>query len=100
MPALWGSKVTFVSVSQFWVLALCYPFQSVSGPFVIPCLIVSFGIRKKRKKGVGREERGSKYRRKKQIIISLLLTLNLFGEFWWPSYVPQEEGVGLYFSPF
>ena len=50
MPALWDSKVTFVSVSQFLGLALCSHFRSVSGPFVTPCLIVSLGGRKKRKK--------------------------------------------------
>ena len=50
MPALWDSKMTFVSVSQFLELTLCFPFGSVSGPFVTPHLIVSLGGRKKRKK--------------------------------------------------
>ena len=50
MPALWASKVTFVSVSQFWGLALYSPFGSVSGPFLTPCLIVSLGGRKKKGK--------------------------------------------------
>ena len=50
MPALWDSKVTFVSVSQFWGLALYSPFGSVSGPFLTPCLIVSLGGRKKKGK--------------------------------------------------
>ena len=50
MPALWDSKVTFVSVSQFLRLALCSPFGSVSEPFVLLHLIVSLGGRKKRKK--------------------------------------------------
>ena len=47
MPALWDSKMTFVSVSQFWGLALYSPFGSVSGPFVTPGLIVSLGAREK-----------------------------------------------------
>ena len=46
MPALWDSKVTFVSVSQSLGLALCSLFRSVSGPFVSPHLIVSLGGRK------------------------------------------------------
>ena len=46
MPVLWDSKVTFVSVSEFWELTLCSPFGSVSGPFVTPHLIVSLGVRK------------------------------------------------------
>ena len=48
MPALWDSKVTFVSVSQFLWLALCSAFGSVSGSFLSPGLIVSLGGRKKR----------------------------------------------------
>ena len=55
MPALCDSKVTFVSVSQFWGLALCCPFQYVSGPFVTLHLIISLGRRKKRKKRRGRK---------------------------------------------
>ena len=55
MLSLWDSKVTFVLVSQCLGLALCFPFQSVSGVFVTPCLIVSLGGRKKR----GKKERGS-----------------------------------------
>ena len=47
MPALWDSKVTFVSVSQFWGLALYSPFGSVSG---IQRPIVSLGGRKKKEK--------------------------------------------------
>ena len=47
MPALWDSKVTFVSVSQFLGLALCSPFQSVSEPLT-PRLIVSLGEKKER----------------------------------------------------
>ena len=43
MPALWDSKVTFVSVSWVLGLALCSPFQSVTGPFV-----------RRKKKGRGR----------------------------------------------
>ena len=54
IPALWDSKVTFGSVSQFLVLALCSPFQSFSGPFLTPCLTVSFGGEKK--KGGGKRE--------------------------------------------
>ena len=69
MPALWDSKVTFVSVSQFLGLALFSPFGSISGPFVTPCLIVSLVGRRKR----GKKERGPKKKEKK---ISLLLTLN------------------------
>ena len=45
-----GSKVTFVSVSQFGGLALCSPFGSVSGHFVTPCFIVSLEGRNKRKR--------------------------------------------------
>ena len=40
----------FVSVSQFWELALCTPFGSISGPFTTPGLIVSLGGRKKKGK--------------------------------------------------
>ena len=58
MPALWDSKVTFVSVSQFLRLALCSPFGSVSEPFLTPRLIVSLGGRKKRGKKI--EERKKK----------------------------------------
>ena len=58
MPALWASKVTFVSVSQFLVLALCSPFGSVSGPFIISRLIVSLWGRKQR--GKKREEKKKK----------------------------------------
>ena len=58
MPALWDSKVTFVSVSQFWGLALCSAFASVSEPLVTPRLIVSLGGRKKRGKKI--EERKKK----------------------------------------
>ena len=57
MPALWDSKVTFVSVSQHLGLALCSPFGSVSGHFVTPHPIVSLGGRKKGKKGRGMEEK-------------------------------------------
>ena len=53
MPVLWDSKVTFVSVSQFWGLALCSPFGFVFGPFITPGLIVSLGAREK--KGQKRE---------------------------------------------
>ena len=42
--------MTFVSVSQFWGLALSSLFGSVSGPFIITRLIVSLGGRKKRTK--------------------------------------------------
>ena len=56
IPALWDSKVTFVSVSQFLELALCSPFGSVSRPFVTPRLIVSLGGRKT-KKGKRRERK-------------------------------------------
>ena len=55
MPILWDSKVTFVSVSQCWGLALCSLFGSISGPFVTASLIVSLGERKK-----GKKERGKK----------------------------------------
>ena len=58
MPVLWDSKVTFASVSQFWGLALCSPFGSVSGPCVTPHLIVSLGKRKK--KGGKRKRNGKK----------------------------------------
>ena len=74
MPALWDSKVTFVSVSQFAGLTLCSPFGSVSEPFVTPSLIVTLRERKERgKKGRGMEK------------ISLLVTLNPFREFCWSS---------------
>ena len=65
MPALWNSKVTFVSVSWFLGLALCSPFQSISGPFVTPCLIVSLGRRKK-KVGGGRKREDSKTKGKEK----------------------------------
>ena len=55
MPALWDSKVTFVSVSQHLGLALCSPFGSVFGPFVTPDLIVSLGGIKLKKKEKKRE---------------------------------------------
>ena len=84
MPALWDSKVTFVLVSQFLGLALCYPCGSVSEPFITPGLISHLGEEKK-------EERKK---------ISLLLTLKLFMEFFLSSRMPQEEGAGLRFSPF
>ena len=79
MPALWDSKVTFVSVSQFLRLALCSPFGSVSGPFETPHLIVSLGGRKEG----GKKDRGTNT--KEKIIMSVLLTLNLFSEFCWYS---------------
>ena len=60
MPALWDSKVTFVSVSQFWGLALCSPFRSFSGPFVTPHLIVSLGGGEKK----GKIERIQKERKR------------------------------------
>ena len=67
MPALWDSKVTFVSVSQSLGLALCCLFKSVSGPFVTPCLIVSLGRRTKRKRKLGEhEEKGSKKKREEK----------------------------------
>ena len=50
MPALWDSKVTFVSVSLIWGLTLCSPFGSVSGHFVTPSLIYSLGGIKKRER--------------------------------------------------
>ena len=56
MSVPWESKVTLVSVSQFWGLALCSPFLSVSGPFVTPHLLVSLGGRKKKEK----KDRGKK----------------------------------------
>ena len=52
MSVPWESKVTLVSVSQFWGLALCSPFGSVSGPFVTPRLIVSLGGRKTRERNL------------------------------------------------
>ena len=55
IPALWDTKVTFVSVSQFWGLGLCSTYGSVSGPFITPRFTISFRGRKKRKKK--REER-------------------------------------------
>ena len=67
MPALWDSKMTFVSVSRFLGLALCSPFQSVSGPFVTLYLIVSLGKRKrKRKKGEGGGKREDPKRKVKK----------------------------------
>ena len=77
MPALWDSKVTFVSVSQFLELTLCSPFGSVSG---IQRPIVSLGGRRNKKKIKERKKR------------SLLLTLNPLSEFSWSSWMPQEEG--------
>ena len=60
MPALWNSEGTFVSVSQFLWLVLCFPFQSVSGPSVTP-------RKKGKKKREGSwEERGFKKKRKKK----------------------------------
>ena len=50
MPALWDSKVTFVSVSQFWGLALCSPFGFVFGPFITPGLTISLGGRQKKER--------------------------------------------------
>ena len=90
MPALWDSKVTFVSVSQFLRLVLCSPFGSVSEPFLTPRLIVSLGGRKKK----GKKDRGKKKK-------SLLLTLNPFSEFCQSSWMPQEEGgLGFAFLPY
>ena len=57
MPALWDSKVTFVSVSQFLELACRSPFGSASAPFITPHPIVSLGGRKKKKE---KEDRGKK----------------------------------------
>ena len=58
VPARWASKLTFVSVSQFWGLALCCPSGSISGPFVTtPCPVVSLGGRKKKGKKREREEK-------------------------------------------
>ena len=57
MLNLWDSKMKYVAVSQFWGLALCSLFQSVSGPFITPGLIVSLGERKKKRK---KKERGKK----------------------------------------
>ena len=76
MPALWYSKVTFISVSQFWGLALCSPFGSVSGPFVTPRLIVSLGGRKTRERNLSLIFFSQKEKKN-----SSLVTLNLFGEF-------------------
>ena len=87
MPALWVSKMTFVSVSQFLGLALCYSLGSVSRPFITPCLIVSLGGRKKKGKKKKRNQKEKK-------IISLLMTLSLFSEFYWSSVMPQEERLG------
>ena len=66
MLALWDRKVTFVSVSQFWGLALCSPFWSVSGPFVTQRLIVFTWKKKKRKKGGSRKREGPKRKEKKK----------------------------------
>ena len=77
MPAVWDSKVMFVSGSQFWGLALYSPFWSVSGPFVIPHLIISLGGRQKKVGGGKREDPKGKGKKKKKMLISLLLTLNL-----------------------
>ena len=56
MSAVWHSKVTLVSVSQFWGLALCSLFGSVSGPLTDPGLTVSLGGRKKEKEKRGGEK--------------------------------------------
>ena len=66
MPALWDSKVMFVSGSQFWGLALYSPFWSVSGPFVIPHLIISLGGRQKKVGGGKREDPKGKGKKKKR----------------------------------
>ena len=50
MPVLWDGKVKFVSVCQFWVLALCSSFGSVSGPFTSPRLFFHLGKEKKRER--------------------------------------------------
>ena len=55
MPALWDSKVTFVSVSWILGLTLCTPFD-LSLDFVTPCLIVSLGRRKIKGRGGGKTE--------------------------------------------
>ena len=79
MQVLWNSKVKFISVSQLWLLALCFLFGSAPGPFTAPGLIVSLG-------GWGG---------------SLLHTLNLPSEFCWSSWMPQaEEGWAFLFSLF
>ena len=75
MPALWDSKVTFVSVSQFWGLGLCSPFGCVSGSLVTPRLIASLRHGKKEKK----RERNQKEKK------CLLLTLKWFSDFCWSS---------------
>ena len=58
MPALWNSKVAFVSASQFFGLALCCPFGSISQNFITLRLIVLLG---------GRRKGGKKDRRKKKL---------------------------------
>ena len=94
MPALWNSEGTFVSVSQFLWLVLCFPFQSVSGRFLTPCLIVSLGGKKKKRGGKG--ERSQKEKNKLpadfkpvQRSASLLVFLD----------ATRRGGAGLYFSP-
>ena len=61
MSALWDGK-GHLSVSQFWGLALCSAFASVSEPLVTPRLIVSLG---------GRQKGGKKKKERKK---SLVLT--------------------------
>ena len=75
IPALWDTKVTFVSVSQFWGLTLYSSFWSISG------LFITLG---ERKKGKNKEREENK--------VSLLLTLNPLSEFCWSSWMPLKEG--------
>ena len=81
MPVLWDSKVTFFSVSHFLGLVLCFPFGSVSEPFVTPCLNCLTWGKKKWGKKIGERKK-----------IDLLLTLNPLNEFCLSSWMPQEEG--------